>query len=97
VNKYKELEGYDNSTLIIETTKKLDQLSKQMYVQSKSFDEVFQLAKRKTEMLACIPAIQPISKKYMKGIGSGFGYRLDPFYKAFMPHWGIDFPCSMNT
>ncbi len=91
VNKYKELEGYDNSTLIIETTKKLDQLSKQMYVQSKSFDEVFNLAKRKNEMLACIPAIQPIQSKNFKGIGSGFGGRLHPIYKTWQFHTGIDF------
>ena len=97
VNKYKELEGYDNSELIIETTKKLDKLSKQMYVQSKSFDEVFNLAKRKTEMLACIPAIQPIQTKYFKGIGSGFGSRLHPIYKTWQFHTGIDFTSQFGA
>ncbi len=97
VNKYKELEGYDNSTLIVETTKKIDKLSKEMYIQSKSFDEVFKLAKNKTELLACLPAIQPISKRYMKGIGSGFGFRIDPIYKTWMPHPGFDFPASIGT
>ena len=91
VNKYKELEGYDNSELVIETTKKLDKLSKEMYVQSKSFDEVFQLAKKKTEMLASIPAIQPIQNKYFRGIGSGFGERLHPIYKQPQWHTGLDF------
>ena len=47
VNRYKELEGFSNSELIIETTKKLDQLSKQLYIQSKSFDDVFKMAKKK--------------------------------------------------
>ncbi len=97
VNKYKELEGYDNSELIIETTKKMDKLSKQMYVQSKSFDEVFQLAKRKTEMLASIPAIQPIQSKYFKGIGSGFGSRLHPIYKTWQFHTGIDFTAQYGA
>ncbi|PJB15283.1 MAG: peptidase M23, partial [Flavobacteriales bacterium CG_4_9_14_3_um_filter_32_8] len=40
VNRYEELEGYNNSELIIKTSEKLDMLSKQLYIQSKSFDEV---------------------------------------------------------
>ena len=46
VDRYKELEGYENSKLIIESTKKLDQVSKQLYIQSKSFDEVIKMAKK---------------------------------------------------
>ena len=61
VDRYKELEGYENSKLIIESTKKIDQVSKQLYIQSKSFDEVVKMAKNKEQMLSCIPAIQPIS------------------------------------
>ena len=45
INRYKDLEGYNNSDLIIQTTKKIDQISKQMYIQSKSFDEIVDLAK----------------------------------------------------
>src|SRR3990172_5816109 len=61
VDRYKELEGYENSKLIMESTKKMDQISKQLYIQSKSFDEVVKMAKNKEQMLSCIPAIQPIS------------------------------------
>ena len=52
VDRYKELEGYENSKLIIESTKKLDQVSKQLYIQSKSFDEVIKMAKNKEQMLS---------------------------------------------
>ena len=38
VNRYKDLEGYDNSELIINTAKRLDILSKQTVVQSRSLD-----------------------------------------------------------
>ena len=31
VNRYKDLEGYNNSELIIATTKKIDQITKQLY------------------------------------------------------------------
>lgn len=97
VNRYKALEGYDNSQLIIEATKKIDRLAKQMYIQSKSFDEVFKLAKNKEIMLASIPAIQPISNKDLTRLASGFGYRTHPIYKIQHLHTGLDFTAPVGT
>lgn len=97
VNRYKELEGYDNSQLVIEATKKIDRLAKQMYIQSKSFDEVFNLAKNKEIMLASIPAIQPISNKDLTRLASGFGYRTHPIYKIQHLHTGLDFTAPIGT
>lgn len=96
-NRYAKLEGYKNSDIIKNTTLKLDQITSQLYVQSKSYDEVFNMAKRKEEMMASIPAIQPVSNKDMKRIGSYFGYRTDPFYKVTKMHTGIDFTASVGT
>jgi hypothetical protein len=62
VNRYKDLEGYDNSEILLSTVKKVDQISKQLYIQSKSFDEVIEMAQRKSDMMASIPAIQPVKK-----------------------------------
>ena len=97
VDKYKELENYNNSGLLVETTKKLDKISKQLYIQSKSFDEVFNLAKNKAEMLASIPAIQPISNKDLRRLASGFGYRTHPIYKIQHLHTGLDFSAPSGT
>lgn len=97
VNRYKKLEGFDNSQLVIEATKKIDRLSKQMYIQSKSFDEVFKLAKSKEIMLASIPAIQPISNKDLTRFASGFGYRTHPIYKIQHLHTGLDFTAPVGT
>ena len=97
VNKYRELEGYDNSELMIETAKKIDKLTKQLYIQSKSFDEIFALAKNKTQMLASIPAIQPVSNKDLTRIASGFGYRIHPIYKTSIMHTGQDFTAPVGT
>jgi hypothetical protein len=48
VNRYQELEGYNNSELVINTSKRVDQISKELVIQSKSLDEIYKLAKEKT-------------------------------------------------
>lgn len=97
VDRYSELQGYDNSSLMIEASQKLDRLSKQMYIQSKSFDDVVKMVKNKEVMLSSIPAIQPISNKDLKHHPSGFGWRTDPIYKTPDFHPGIDFTANIGT
>ncbi len=97
VNRYKSMEGFDNSQMIINARRDLDILSKQLYVQSKSLDEIIDLAKDKEELLASIPAIQPVSKQDLTRMASGFGWRLDPFTKARKRHKGMDFTSPRGT
>jgi murein DD-endopeptidase MepM/ murein hydrolase activator NlpD len=96
-NRYKDLAGYNNSDLIINTTKRVDILTKQLVVQSKSLDEILKLAKSKEKLLAAIPAIQPIRNENLKRMASGFGYRSDPFTKARKFHEGMDFTAKKGT
>lgn len=97
VDRYKTLLGYNNSELMIESTKRIDQISKQLYIQSKSFDELAKLVKNKEQLLACIPAIQPISNKNLKHVPSGYGWRTDPIYKTPEFHAGLDFTANTGT
>ncbi len=97
VNRYKSLEGFNNSEMIIDATKNIDILSKQLYVQSKSLDEIIILAEGKEKMLASIPAIQPISREDLTRMASGFGWRSDPFTKARKRHKGMDFTSPKGT
>ena len=97
INRYKYLEQLDNARLVIETAKKLDITMKQLYVQSKSFDEIIELAKRKNEMLRCTPSIMPVSNKDLKRTASGWGYRIHPIYKTRRFHWGMDFSAPKGT
>ena len=97
INRYKELEGYNNSDLVINTTKRVDILSKELVVQSKSLDEIMKLAKEKNKLLAAIPAIQPVRNENLKQMASGFGYRSDPFTKVRKFHAGMDFSSKTGT
>lgn len=97
VDRYADLEGYDGSKLLVETAKKLDKLTSEIYVQSKSYDQVFKMARNKEKMLASLPAIQPVRNILLKRISSYFGYRVDPFYKVKKFHEGIDFSAPRGT
>ena len=97
VNRYKKFAGYSNSDIIISTTKKIDQLTKQLYLQSKSFDDIINLTKDKSKMLASIPAIQPVSNKQLSRMASGYGYRIHPIYKTRKMHAGMDFSAKTGT
>jgi murein DD-endopeptidase MepM/ murein hydrolase activator NlpD len=96
-NKYTELENLDNSKLVIETSKKLDSISKAAYIQSKSYDAVLKMALNKEDMLACFPAIMPVANKDLKRTASGWGYRMHPIYKVNRMHWGMDFTAPIGT
>jgi len=91
VNRYKALEGYNNSKLVIETADRLDRIRKRIYIQSRSFDDLISLAKKKEDMLRSVPAIIPISNKDLTRTASGFGLRIHPIYKIIKFHYGMDF------
>ena len=96
-NKYSHLESLSNSALVISTSRKLDIIAKEAYIQSKSFDEVMEIALNKEEMLASIPAIQPLTNRDLKRTASGWGYRIHPIYKVRKMHWGMDFTAPVGT
>jgi hypothetical protein len=97
VNRYKKYEGFEHSELISDLNRKVDQLSKSIYVQSKSFDDVLKMVQNKEEMLTHIPAIQPVANKNLKRMASGYGYRIHPIYKTRKMHWGMDFSAPKGT
>lgn len=96
-NRYEDLMDLANADLVVNTTQKMDVLNRQLYIQSKSFDEVVDLCKNHDEMLKCIPAIQPVSNKNLKQTASGYGYRIDPIYKTTKFHAGMDFSANIGT
>jgi len=96
-DRYAKLEGYENSQMLKQTAEKLDKLASEIYVQSKSFEDVYKLAREKEKMLRSIPGIQPVKINDLKRISSYFGYRIDPIYKVKKFHSGIDFSAPKGT
>ena len=96
-NRYAQLMNLANADLVISSTQKLDVLDKQLYIQSRSFDDVLDLCKSREQMLQCIPAIQPVSNSNLRRTASGYGMRIDPIYKTRKFHAGMDFSAPTGT
>ena len=97
VDRYSALEGYNNSQLMVSLTQKVDRLTKEIYIQSKSFDDVVKMANGKKELLASIPAIMPVSNRDLRHAPGGFGWRIHPIYKTQEFHPGMDFAAPQGT
>ncbi len=97
--KYQEIlnKNLKNEKLVLTAYQEIDKLKRRMYVQSKSYDQISQLIKNKSKMLAAMPAIQPISNKQLIRLTSGFGMRVHPIYKVGQFHPGIDFAAPQGT
>ena len=96
-NRYGHLMDMANAELVVNTTQKMDMLTKQLYIQSRSFDDVVEMCKNHDEMLRCMPAIQPISNKDLRKTASGYGTRIDPIYGTTKFHAGMDFSAHPGT
>ena len=75
----------------------VDLLEEMLYVQSKSYDALKEVAARHRDRLDRIPAIQPLSDKHLRAVVSGFGTRSDPMYGISKPHEGIDYSAPDGT
>jgi len=90
--RYADYDALGNNSLLKSTAMRIDVLTKQVYVQSKSFDEVATLSKRAGDMASCIPAIPPINPDPSTfRFTSNFGYRSDPISGVSTFHAGVDF------
>ncbi len=88
--RYAELLQQPNGALVSSLTRDIDRLSRHLYIQDNSFNELVDLAHQQEDKLKCIPAIQPIADKDLERVGSGFGWRVDPVFKTRRFHEGID-------
>ena len=83
--------------IIVELHEAVDKLRRKVYIESKSQDDVVDLAKNKENLFAAIPAIQPVANKTLIALASGFGMRIHPVYKVRKMHTGVDFAATIGT
>jgi murein DD-endopeptidase MepM/ murein hydrolase activator NlpD len=83
--------------IIVSLSESVDNLRRKIYIESKSQDEVVELAESKEKLFAAIPAIQPVANKQLIALASGFGLRVHPIYKVKKMHTGIDFAAAIGT
>ncbi|MEP3390538.1 MAG: M23 family metallopeptidase [Reichenbachiella sp.] len=98
-NRYREItnKNLERGDLVIDLHQTLDKLKKQMYIQTKSYDELLDMAANKEKFFAAMPAIQPVSNEELKRLSSGFGIRIDPILKTKKMHTGVDFSAPKGT
>ncbi len=94
---YEQLLDMTNSEIVVSTSKKLNELKKELYIQSKSYDELVLMAKNNQTMLENLPAIQPVLNKNLMRMASGYGWRIDPIYHSRRFHAGMDFTAPIGT
>ena len=99
INRYKELidGNLKREELLVDNYIKIDELKRKLYIQTKSYDELFGMANNKEDLIAAIPAIQPIYNKDLRRVASGYGMRIDPFLKVRRMHYGLDFSVKKGT
>lgn len=92
---YDEFDGFSPSTseLLRETAAQLDQLERQMNLQNESYRDLANLAEKRSDWLAQMPAILPADGPVV----SGHGQRFHPILRINRMHHGIDILVSRGT
>lgn len=97
MKEFQLVQAMDAGDLYADIVKTVSTLAKQVAFQNKSYDDITGFIRNKEVLLACTPAIQPVSNKDLNRIASGFGYRIDPVYKTVKMHQGLDFAAPQGT
>lgn len=88
--KYDVFDGLENPDFFIDVTKSAEELSKYLYIQSKSYDQIINKAFERKNYFESKPLILPIAAKDLERISDYFGWRIDPITHEPGDHKGID-------
>ncbi|MBL7875718.1 MAG: M23 family metallopeptidase [Cyclobacteriaceae bacterium] len=99
LDRYEDIKNKNtiHEDIIVSLSESVDNLRRKIYIESKSQDDVVELAESKEKLFASIPAIQPVANKQLIALASGFGMRIHPIYKVKKMHTGIDFAAAIGT
>ena len=93
--RYDSIAPNETMKLLMNLNLKTSALLIKLNEERKSLDTLAQLAERKSDMLASIPAIRPIKNMY--NVTSGFGMRFHPILKTLRMHTGVDITAPKGT
>ncbi len=95
-DRYSKYNGFPSSRMLIRTVQQLDILTKQLYVQSQSYNEIVEFIQNKERMLVSIPSLPPIHHKNIHSF-SPFGMRFHPILRYYRMHEGVDLCTKQGT
>jgi murein DD-endopeptidase MepM/ murein hydrolase activator NlpD len=72
----------------------VETLSRKVKLELKSYNSLYNKVRDNSDNLKIIPSIRPVQEGYL---GSGFGYREDPFTDKVRYHYGQDFAVNTGT
>ncbi|MBD5232000.1 MAG: M23 family metallopeptidase [Bacteroidales bacterium] len=90
------LSRLSDARLLSELDMNMNLLERQLYAQSRSFDELRSEAFSQREKISHIPGIMPINVTDYT-VSSGYGMRKDPVYGTTAFHAGLDFAAPSGT
>lgn len=95
--RYDSLLRLNDAALLVEISRKMDLVERQLYLQSVSFDELVDQVRNQEDRLHHTPTILPVAEKNLKYMASGYGWRIDPVYNIMKHHNGMDFSAEKGT
>jgi murein DD-endopeptidase MepM/ murein hydrolase activator NlpD len=96
-HQYRDLMSKPEPELLVSVYSNMDKISRQLVIQSKSFDQVIELARTNEQRMAAKPSIQPVSINDLIRFGSAYGMRMHPILKEYRHHDGIDLTAPGGT
>jgi murein DD-endopeptidase MepM/ murein hydrolase activator NlpD len=99
-DKYADFAKFASTESIIDMQDRVELLSRQIGLHSRSLDTIAGLVNEKEKMLSSIPSIKPVREDKLHesiSVLSGFGYRIHPIYKVKRFHAGIDFSADQGV
>lgn len=98
-SKYAALADDEFARLMVPAWEQMDKLARELYLASRSMDELQTLSRNKEQLASAIPAIWPIDRKALHGnhIGAFTHRRFHPVLGYTRPHNGVDFGCDRGT
>ncbi len=96
-NAYDSISSMTDKALLQSVDRKLTRLENAIIARSESYDYLRSQIGTLRTRIDHIPAIQPISSKYLRALASGYGYRSDPIYGTTKFHEGMDFSARPGT